>query len=221
MWISFSYSGVPPLTRPAVCSQWGCWHTWLLCLFARSRTHESFLSFSSSALLTHTFCSPSGMFRAAVPSGASTGIYEALELRDNDKSRFLGKGGEVPALHPVSGAACSGGSTGGYCSSTNVMCPPWDLGGTGLVSRERSGLDLPLTVSLSQTIYWSSPSLSPFSSLPHPLSLSFFLCLFLSLGVLQAVDHINSTVAPALVGSVRISLCSPLLNAYSVPSLST
>ncbi|XP_065532287.1 gamma-enolase isoform X1 [Lathamus discolor] len=35
-----------------------------------------------------------GMFRAAVPSGASTGIYEALELRDNDKSRFLGKGGE-------------------------------------------------------------------------------------------------------------------------------
>ena len=30
--------------------------------------------------------------RAAVPSGASTGIYEALELRDGDKSRFLGKG---------------------------------------------------------------------------------------------------------------------------------
>lgn len=33
-----------------------------------------------------------GMFRAAVPSGASTGIYEALELRDKDPSRFLGKG---------------------------------------------------------------------------------------------------------------------------------
>merc|ERR1719162_2762659 len=32
------------------------------------------------------------LFRAAVPSGASTGIYEALELRDNDKSRLLGKG---------------------------------------------------------------------------------------------------------------------------------
>jgi enolase len=32
------------------------------------------------------------MYRAAVPSGASTGIYEALELRDQDKSRFLGKG---------------------------------------------------------------------------------------------------------------------------------
>jgi enolase 1/2/3 len=30
--------------------------------------------------------------RAAVPSGASTGVYEALELRDGDKSRYLGKG---------------------------------------------------------------------------------------------------------------------------------
>ncbi len=30
--------------------------------------------------------------RAAVPSGASTGAYEAVELRDEDKGRFLGKG---------------------------------------------------------------------------------------------------------------------------------
>jgi len=30
--------------------------------------------------------------RAAVPSGASTGSYEAVELRDDDKSRYLGKG---------------------------------------------------------------------------------------------------------------------------------
>lgn len=33
-----------------------------------------------------------GLFRAAVPSGASTGAYEALELRDGDKSRYNGKG---------------------------------------------------------------------------------------------------------------------------------
>lgn len=33
-----------------------------------------------------------GLFRAAVPSGASTGVHEALELRDDDKSRYLGKG---------------------------------------------------------------------------------------------------------------------------------
>ncbi len=30
--------------------------------------------------------------RAAVPSGASTGMHEAVELRDNDKSQYLGKG---------------------------------------------------------------------------------------------------------------------------------
>ena len=35
----------------------------------------------------------SGAFgRAAVPSGASTGEHEALELRDGDKGRYLGKG---------------------------------------------------------------------------------------------------------------------------------
>ena len=32
------------------------------------------------------------MGRAAVPSGASTGENEALELRDGDKSRYMGKG---------------------------------------------------------------------------------------------------------------------------------
>ena len=30
--------------------------------------------------------------RAAVPSGASTGQHEAIELRDGDKKRYLGKG---------------------------------------------------------------------------------------------------------------------------------
>jgi len=36
-----------------------------------------------------------GVFRAAVPSGASTGIYEALELRDKDPKRYLGKGVKI------------------------------------------------------------------------------------------------------------------------------
>ena len=30
--------------------------------------------------------------RAIVPSGASTGAFEAVELRDGDKNRYLGKG---------------------------------------------------------------------------------------------------------------------------------
>jgi len=31
------------------------------------------------------------LFRAAVPSGASTGVHEAVELRDNDKANYHGK----------------------------------------------------------------------------------------------------------------------------------
>jgi enolase len=40
--------------------------------------------------------------RAAVPSGASTGIFEACELRDGDKSRYLGKG-VLKAVEAVNG----------------------------------------------------------------------------------------------------------------------
>ena len=49
-----------------------------------------------------------GRFRAAVPSGASTGIYEALELRDGDKSRYLGKGEERPRLEEPYARGVSG-----------------------------------------------------------------------------------------------------------------
>ena len=40
--------------------------------------------------------------RAAVPSGASTGAHEAVELRDGDKSRYLGKG-VLKAVDAVNG----------------------------------------------------------------------------------------------------------------------
>ena len=43
------------------------------------------------------------MGRAAVPSGASTGEHEAIELRDGDKSRYLGKG-VLKAVSHVNGA---------------------------------------------------------------------------------------------------------------------
>ncbi len=42
------------------------------------------------------------MGRAAVPSGASTGVHEALELRDGDKGRYLGKG-TLKAVEHVNG----------------------------------------------------------------------------------------------------------------------
>jgi enolase len=45
--------------------------------------------------------------QAAVPSGASTGIHEALELRDGDKSYYLGKG-VTKAVTNVNGAIAAG-----------------------------------------------------------------------------------------------------------------
>jgi len=41
--------------------------------------------------------------RAAVPSGASTGVHEALELRDGDEQRYLGKGVQKAVAWPVIG----------------------------------------------------------------------------------------------------------------------
>ncbi|WP_316013142.1 phosphopyruvate hydratase [Roseobacter sp. HKCCA0434] len=45
------------------------------------------------------------MGRAAVPSGASTGAHEAVELRDGDKGRYLGKG-VTKAVEAVNGEIC-------------------------------------------------------------------------------------------------------------------
>ena len=42
------------------------------------------------------------MGRAAVPSGASTGLHEAVEKRDGDKSRYMGKG-VLEAVSAVNG----------------------------------------------------------------------------------------------------------------------
>ena len=47
--------------------------------------------------------------RAGVPSGASTGTREAVELRDGDKSRYLGKGVRK-AVANVNGALVGGAS---------------------------------------------------------------------------------------------------------------
>jgi len=55
----------------------------------------------------------SGFGRAAVPSGASTGEHEAVELRDGDKGRYLGKGVKqaVKNVNKVLGPALEGMST--------------------------------------------------------------------------------------------------------------
>ena len=59
--------------------------------------------------------------RAAVPSGASTGQYEAVELRDGDKKRYLGKGVQN-AVDAVNGeifaALCAGWTRPSSCTLT-------------------------------------------------------------------------------------------------------
>lgn len=42
-----------------------------------------------------------GVFRAAVPSGASTGIHEAVELRDGDKSKCVARALRARCSHPI------------------------------------------------------------------------------------------------------------------------
>ena len=42
--------------------------------------------------------------RAIVPSGASTGVHEAVELRDGDQARYMGKG-VIKAVQNVNGLA--------------------------------------------------------------------------------------------------------------------
>jgi len=78
--------------------------------------------------------------RASVPSGASTGAHEAVELRDGDRSRFLGKGvlkavGHVNTTIAGSRLASSLISTG--------RCSTW-------TERRTSGISV-------QTRSWPSP----------------------------------------------------------------
>lgn len=56
------------------------------------RAREIFDSRGNPTVEVEVLTLSGALGRAAVPSGASTGKYEAVELRDGDKKRFLGKG---------------------------------------------------------------------------------------------------------------------------------
>ena len=86
------------------------------------------------------------MGRAAVPSGASTGAHEAVELRDNDPGRYGGKG-VIRAVQAVNGPICD--ALNGVPASEQVlidqiMC---DLDGTA--NKSRLGANAILGVSLA------------------------------------------------------------------------
>ncbi len=86
------------------------------------------------------------MGRAAVPSGASTGEHEAVELRDGDKGRYLGKGTLKAASH-VNGeiaAALYGKDAREQAELDRIMI---DLDGTG--NKGRLGANAILAVSMA------------------------------------------------------------------------
>jgi enolase len=86
------------------------------------------------------------MGRAAVPSGASTGTREAVELRDGDKSRYLGKG-VLKAVANVNGElkkALIGRDGGNQAEVDKIMI---DLDGTE--TKSRLGANALLAISLA------------------------------------------------------------------------
>jgi enolase len=86
------------------------------------------------------------MGRAAAPSGASTGSREALELRDGDKSRYLGKGvlKAVGAINNEIAKAITGADAADQAGVDQIMI---DLDGTE--NKENLGANAILAVSLA------------------------------------------------------------------------
>ncbi|MGE3475346.1 MAG: phosphopyruvate hydratase [Rhodospirillaceae bacterium] len=89
----------------------------------------------------------SGAFgRAAVPSGASTGAHEAAELRDGDKTRYLGKGVRK-AVDAVNGELFA--AIGGLDANDQVKIDQAMIGLDGTPNKKRLGANAILGVSLA------------------------------------------------------------------------
>src|SRR3989337_198156 len=86
------------------------------------------------------------MGRAAVPSGASTGAHEAVELRDGDKSRWGGKG-VMNAVRAVNGEIAD--TVVGYDAEEQSEIDAAWIGLDGTPNRARLGANAILGVSLA------------------------------------------------------------------------
>ncbi|CEJ12836.1 Enolase [bacterium YEK0313] len=84
--------------------------------------------------------------RAAVPSGASTGAHEAVELRDGDKARYLGKGVRK-ALDAVNGEIFD--ALGGMDATDQVQIDTVMIDLDGTANKSRLGANAILGVSLA------------------------------------------------------------------------
>src|SRR6187399_3235253 len=86
------------------------------------------------------------MGRAAVPSGASTGAHEAVELRDGDKERYLGKGVQK-AVAAVTGEIFD--AIGGMDAEAQVKVDETLIALDGTPNKARLGANAILGVSLA------------------------------------------------------------------------
>jgi enolase len=84
--------------------------------------------------------------RAAVPSGASTGAHEAVELRDGDKGRYLGKG-VLKAVAAVNGEIFD--AVGGMDAEAQVHIDRTMIALDGTPNKARLGANAILGVSLA------------------------------------------------------------------------
>ncbi len=91
-------------------------------------------------------CDDGSFGRAAVPSGASTGIHEAVELRDNDPKTYMGKG-VLQAIHNVNEVIAS--EIVGMHVSDQIMIDETMISLDGSPNKKNLGANAILAVSLA------------------------------------------------------------------------
>jgi enolase len=92
------------------------------------------------------FLSGGAVGRSAVPSGASTGVHEALELRDGDKARFGGKG-VLKAVSNINESLAM--ELAGWDALDQVGIDEFMIGLDGTANKSRLGANAILGVSLA------------------------------------------------------------------------
>jgi len=91
-------------------------------------------------------CDDGSFGRAAVPSGASTGIHEAVELRDNDPKTYMGKG-VLQAIHNVNEVIAS--EIVGMHVSDQILIDETMISLDGTANKKNLGANAILAVSLA------------------------------------------------------------------------
>ncbi|RZP25143.1 phosphopyruvate hydratase [bacterium] len=131
-----------------------------------------------------------GVFgRAAVPSGASTGEYEAAELRDNNKSRYNGKGvlNAVNNVNDEINKTLIGTNVNNQADIDNIMI---DLDGTQ--NKSRLGANAILGVSLASARAASAANNIPLYK--HLGVTNDFIMPVPMMNILNGGSHANNTV---------------------------